>query len=142
MRAEELFKAMIRSFFMITTGVLISTYIFCLIFRPDAIFSLTDIGRILLLAVAGDLPYVIFLSRRELSRQQMLVRNIVHLIVLSSILAYFVHLWGWVRLSSTKEVLVFLLSVLAVYVAVFFFTKHQDKQLSDKINDKLKERYR
>ena len=142
MRAEELLKTMVQSFFMITTGIVISMYLFCLIFYPDASFSLDDIGRILLMALAGDLPYVIFLSRREFSKMQMLIRKIIHLIVLSAILLYFASLWDWVSLSSTKEVTVFLATVLAVYVAVFLANNYRDKKLTDKMNDRLKEHYR
>ena len=72
----------------------------------------------------------------------MLVRNIVHLIVLLAILAYFAQRWHWVSLSNPGELLVFLLSVSVVYAAVFFVTKHQDQKLSDKINARLRERYR
>lgn len=142
MRAEELLKTMVQSFFMVTTGIVISMYVFCLIFHPDASFSLDDIGRILLMAFAADLPYVIFLSRREISKTQMLIRKVIHIIVLLAILLYFVFLWDWVTLSNTKEVAVFLLSVLAVYVAVFLASGYRDKKLTDKINDRLKEQYR
>jgi uncharacterized membrane protein len=111
MRAEELLKRMFHSFFLITTGIVISMYVFCLILNPDASFSLDDIGRILLMALAGDLPYVIFLSSKELDKTQMLIRKIIHLIVLSAVLLYFASLWDWVSLHSSKEVAVFLSSV-------------------------------
>jgi len=142
MRAEELLKSMTQDFFMITTGIVISMYVFCLIFHPDASFSLDDIGRILLMALAGDLPHIIFLSRREFSKMQMLIRKIIHLIVLLAILLYFAFLWDWVSLSNTNEVAVFLASVLAVYVAVFLAASYRDKKLTIKINDRLKEHYR
>ncbi len=142
MRAEELLKTMVHSFFLITTGIVISMYVFCLIFYPDASFSLDDIGRILLMALAGDLPYVIFLSSRELDKTQMLLRKIIHLIVLSAVLLYFASLWDWVSLHSSKEVAVFLSSVLAVYVAVFLATHYRDKKLTNKMNERLNEHYR
>ncbi|MBP1761449.1 MAG: hypothetical protein H6Q64_991 [Firmicutes bacterium] len=141
MRAEELLKTMVQSFFIITTGIIISMYVFCLIFYPDASFSLDDIGRILLMALAGDLPHVIFLSRRELNKMQMLIRKIIHLIVLSAVLLYFASLWDWVSLHSSKEVAVFLSSVLVVYVAVFLATHYRDKKLTDKMNERLNEHY-
>ena len=142
MRAEELLKTMVQDFFMITTGIVISMYVFCLIFSPDASFSLADIGRILLMALAADLPHVIFLSRRELSKMQMLIRKVIHLIILLAILLYFASFWDWVSLNNAKEVAVFLSSVLAVYVAVFLAGSYRDKKLTDKMNDRLKEHYR
>ncbi len=142
MRAEELLKKMASSFFIITTGVVISMYVFCLIFNPDAGFSVADIGRILLMGIAGDLPLILFLSRRELSKKQMLLRTIIHLVVLSSILLYFAFLWDWVNPKSAGEIAVFLTSVVLVYAAVMLINRYRDKKLSDRLNDRLKQRYR
>ena len=142
MRAEELLKKMISSFFMIATGIVISMYVFCLIFYPDVSFMLADIRRILVMAVAGDLPLVIFLSRRELTKNQMLLRTMIHFVVLSGVLLYFAFLWDWVDPANTKEIAVFLISVVLVYTAVFLTNRYRDKKLGDRLNDRLKQRYR
>ncbi len=142
MNAEELFKTMFRSFFMIVTGIVISMYIFCLIFYPDAGFTLRDIGGILLLAFISDLLYLIFYSRKELSKKQMYIRKSVHLPLLLAVVLYFAYLWDWISISSTKQVLVFLLLVLTVYVIVFAATVYYYNKLADKLNHRLKERYR
>lgn len=141
MRIEELLKAMFRAFFIITTGIIASMYIFCLIFFPDASFSLDDIGRILLMAFASDLPFFLFYSRKELGKKQMLVRTAVHIPVLLAILLYFAHLWNWVSMNNPKEVVVFILLVLGVYAIVYAAGAYQDKKMADKLNDSLKERY-
>lgn len=141
MRKEELVKKMINSFFMITTGIVISMYVFCLIFNPDVRFTLADIGRIILMAAVSDLALIIFFCRRELNKKQMLMRYIIHFIVLSAILLYFSFLWDWVNPRDTKEIAVFLISILLVYVVIFLFNRYRDRKLSDKLNDKLKQRY-
>jgi len=141
MRFEEMIKTMIRSYFVITTGIVVSMYVYCLICNPNVNFSLDDIGRILIMAGASDLPYVIFLSRRELGKKQMLIRKIIHLLVLSAVLLYFASVWDWVALNNAKQVEVFLLCVLAVYAIVCLTIKFRDKKLTDKINNRLKERY-
>mgnify|MGYP001385392859 CR=1 FL=1 len=142
MNAEELLKTMLRSFFIIATGIVISMYLFCLIFYPDASFTLHDIGGILLLAFFGDLPYLIFYSGKELSKKQMYLRKSIHLPVLLAVVLYFAHLWEWVSLNRSKEVFVFLLLVLAVYAIVFAIAVHYDKKLAEKLNHRLRERYR
>lgn len=142
MRFEELIKNMIRSYFVIVTGITASLYVFCLLVNPDAVFSLSDIGRILLMALVSDLPYAIFLSHRELGKKQMLVRMIIHYIVLSAILLYFAFLWDWVSPGSAQQVSIFLVLVLAVYIFVSLMIRFRDKKLTDKINSRLKERYR
>lgn len=141
MRAEELLKRIIGSFFMITTGIVISMYVFCLIFNPDVRFTLTDIGRIILMAAVSDLALIIFFSRRELDKKQMFMRYIIHFIVLSSMLLYFMFLWDWLKPRDAKEITVFLITVLIVYVVIFMTNRYKDRKLSDKLNDKLKQRY-
>lgn len=141
MNAEELLKAMLRSFFMIATGVIASMYVFCLVFNPDASFTLQDIGRILLMSFASDLTFLIFYSSKVLSKKQMYIRKFIHFPVLLAVLLYPAQLWHWISLNSAQEVLVFLLLVLAVYAAVFAATTYYEKKLADKINRHLKERY-
>lgn len=141
MRMEELLKTMFQAFFIITTGIIVSMYVFCLIFSPDAVFSLDDIGRILLMAVVSDLPFFLFYSRNEASKRQMLVRTAIHISVLLAILLYFAQLWDWVNIYNPKEVAVFILLVLGVYVIVYAVSVYQDKRTADKLNDSLKERY-
>lgn len=141
MGKEELVKKMINSFFMITTGIVISMYVFCLIFNPDVRLTLADIGRIILMAAVSDLALIIFFCRRELDKKQMLMRYIIHFIVLAAILLYFAFLWDWVNPRDTKEIAVFLISILLVYVVIFLSNRYRDRKLSDKLNDRLKQRY-
>lgn len=142
MRIDELLKNMVRSYFMITTGIVVSMYVFCLLFNPDATFSLGDIGRILLMALASDVPYFIFLSRRELNKKQMLARQIIHFLVLTAILLYFASLWDWVDLNDAAQVTIFVLSIIAVYAVIVLTIIYRDKKLTEQINNRLKERYR
>ena len=141
MQGEELFKKMFYSFFVITTGVTVSMYVFCLIFNPGVSFSLNDIGRILVMGLASDLPFLIYYSRRELGKKQMFIRAVIHVIVLLAILLYFAQRWDWVSINNPQEVLVFVLLVLGVYAVVSVVTAYRDKKLADKLNDSLKERY-
>ncbi|MCL1976471.1 MAG: DUF3021 domain-containing protein [Firmicutes bacterium] len=141
MRIGDLVKTMVHSYFVITTGIIASMYVFCLIFNRNAVYSLDDIGRILLMALASDLPFIIFYSRKELGKKQMLIRQIIHIPFLLAVLFYFAQLWDWVRMNSPTEVIVFIALVLVVYAAVLAIATFQDKKLADKLNDRLKQRY-
>ncbi len=141
MRIDELLKNIFRSFFVITTGVVASIYVFCLVFNPTAYFTLNDIGRVLIMAVAGSLPFFIFYSRNELSKKQMLIRQAIHLPVLLGVLMFLAWRWDWVNMGNPKECAIFILLVIGVYVAVIALNTFQDKKLADKLNDSLKKRY-
>lgn len=142
MNAENLLKTMFRSFFTIATGIIASMYVFCLLFYPNASFSLHDIGGILMMAFVSDMPYLLFYSHKELSKKQMYIRKSVHLTVLLSVVLYFACLWNWISLNHTREVLVFILLFLFVYILVFVTSRYHDQKLADKLNHRLRERYR
>ena len=141
MRLEELLKNMLLSFFVITTGVIVSMCVMCLIFDPDATFPVETFGIILLTALVCDLPFFIFYSRKELGKKQMLVRTIIHFFVLLAILLFLSQLWNWVDLNNPKEIVVFILLVSAVYAIVRVTTAYHDKKLAIKLNESLKQRY-
>lgn len=141
MQLDDLLKTMLRSFFVITTGIITSMFLFCLILKPYTSFSLSDIGRVLLMAFLSDLPFVLFYSRKELDKRQMRIRTAIHFPVLASLLLYFAHLWDWVELNSAKEVVLFIALIIIVYAIVFAITSCKDKKLADKLNNGLKHRY-
>lgn len=142
MNAEELSYKMISSFFTITTGIVVSMYVFCLIFYPNAHLTLSDIGRILLMAASSDLTQVVYFSPKELDKKQIQIRMALHIVLLEAVLLYFASSWGWVLISSVGQVTVFLLAVLIVYIAIVFFNRKRDSKLSDQLNDRLKQRYK
>jgi len=140
-RIDELLKAMFNAFFVITTGAIISMYIFCLIFYQDASFSLKDIQGILMVAIASDLTFFVFYSRKDLGKKQMLVRSAIHVPVVLAVLLFFANLLDWVSMNSPRELIVFILLVLGVYAGVSLFTGYKDKKTADTLNEGLKKRY-
>lgn len=141
MNAKELFKTMVRSFFIIATGIVCAIYLFCRMFYPDASLSLHDLGGTLLLAFFSDLPFLLFYSPRELSKREMNLRILLHLPILLAVVSYFSYLWGWIHMDRNGQVFVFLVLVLAIYLIVYAITSFYDKKLSDKLNSRLRERY-
>jgi hypothetical protein len=141
MRLEEVLKTMLRSFFVITTGIVASMFVFCHVFNPNVNYSLDDIGKILFMAFASDLPIILFYSRKELGKKQMLIRQAIHLPVLLAVLIYLTQLWDWVSMDSPKEAIVFVALIIVVYVLVLAVATYQDQKLADKLNNRLKQRY-
>ena len=141
MRLDELLPTMFCAFFITTTGIVASMYIFCLIFTPEAIFTLRDIGRIMLMALASVLSTIIFYSRKELGKKQTLQRFAMHILVLLIILMYFTHIWGWVSVNSPKELALFIFLVLGVYIGVLAVCIYKDEKLSARLNESLRKRY-
>jgi hypothetical protein len=141
MRIGELLKMMVRAFFLIATGTVASMYVFCLAFNPDAVFTVRDIGRILLMAAASVLTLVLFYSGTELDRRRMLLRKALHLPVLCALLLWFAFRWDWVSPARADQIAVFLLLVLGIYAAVSLMILLHNRKLTERINRRLHERY-
>lgn len=141
MNTETLIKAMVRSFFIIVVGIVTGNYVMCLLFSPDAVMPVKQFGEILLCAVLSDLPFVIFYSRQELSKKQMLIRHVIHGVVLLAVLIAVARVWNWIDFTNLFEVTFFLLIIAMVYIAVYVAAYMADKKTADELNKGLKERY-
>ena len=141
MQVKDLLKVMFHAYFVIATGALISMYVCCLLFSPNANFSPVDIGGILLVALVSDLSFFMFYSKKELSKKQTLIRFSVHLPVTVIMLLFFADIFNWVNMKSLAQVAVFVLLVLGVYISVFAIAFYHDRKTADKLNDELKRRY-
>ena len=137
MELQQLIKKLIISYPLIYGGAMIATLIYCLVFEPDASFGLDYFGWMLLFALAGDLPSVLFYSRKELTRRQWNVRTLVHFLILELVLLIFAQK---LELYHTfQQGLFFAALVLAVYLIVMFGCFAGNSAEAKKINERLKE---
>lgn len=141
MNTETLIKAMVRSFFIIVVGIVTGNYVMCLLFSPDAVIPVKQFGEILLCGVLSDLPFVVFYSRHELSKKQMLIRHAIHGVVLLAVLIALARVWNWIDFTSLFEVTLYLLIIAIVYIAVYVASYMADKKTANELNESLKEHY-
>ena len=141
MQGEELFKKLFSHYFVNVTCIVMAVFSFCRVFYPEAHFSTEDLSRILLMAAAGDLPLVVFYARRELTRKEQCIRTIIHFALVVGVNLTLAYLWGWVNMARGAEVAGLILWVTVIYVAITLITDYRDRKITDKLNDKLRERY-
>lgn len=141
MPVRELLKVMFRSFFVIVTGVTLAMYLSCLIFYPEAVFSPADIGGILLVSLLSDATLLVFSARKELGKDQMLLRFSIHIPLVVAVVLVFAWRRDWINIHSAAEVAVYVLLILGVYVITLAVSFYQDKKTADRMNDSLRERY-
>lgn len=141
MPVKELLKVMLHSFFVIATGTVMAMFVSCLVLNPEAVFSVADIGGILLVALLSDLPFCVFLSRSELSKRQMAARFAIHILLVVILVLGFAWFWGWMDIEKPVEVALFVLLTLGVYAIVFAAARYRDRRTADRLNDELKKRY-
>ena len=138
---KKIAREIIETFFVVyTVALVINGIILCLNGVEDIPIKL--IFDMLLISFITSLPSLVLLSKRELKRREMIFRLFIQFVlILGSGLAVATY-FQWVAWSAPATVLSFAIMVLIVYVivhAVFFF---ETKKLADKLNEKLKERYK
>lgn len=137
MNLSDILKRMLHNFFVIVTGTLICFIIFCAHFFPDDLFGLDSLAAILLFAAAGDLPFLIFYSREELSEKQWQIRMVIHFIVLETVLLGLSVYLGWITNIYPHGVFMCML-ITGVYLVVRFINWKIDTKTTSEINERLK----
>ena len=136
MSFEELKKCLIQDYFVIVTGTLMGTLVYCLIFERSTTFSLFYLGWVLVFSLLADLPLCIFYSKKELTEHQWMIRFVLHFIVLEGLLltlAYFANMY-----HNLIGGAVFALIVAGVYVLVRFSGHQINVRIALKMNENLK----
>lgn len=138
MELKTIILRMINMYFIIYGGSIIATLLFCLLFYPDVQFGLDYFSEMLLFSLLGDIPFLVFYSKRELTETELRVRKIIHLMLLEIVL-----LTAGKRLdmySGVKEGAVFVITILGIYALISFLMIAQNTKVADQINKKLEER--
>lgn len=138
MEIRDLINVMVKTFFIVTAGIVVSVTVFCSVFSRDATFGVNIFGQILLLAVLTTLPSLVLYSPKELSKKELLVRQAIHLAVLISILFYLGYIWGWIAISKPMQLALYLFLITFVYLAVKLLVFQKDKKVADQLNIGLK----
>ncbi len=136
---KYLLKRMINHFFIIYTGAIFGTFIFCFLFNKEAVFGITYFLQIALLSVLGDLPLLIFYSKKELTRAQMKIRYVLHFGLIEAVL---LSAGKWMGLygDSLAQTGVFFAIVAFVYWLVFVFGYMMNSATAGAINKRIEER--
>ena len=135
MSFEEIKKGLIHDFFIIVTGTVFGTLFHCWLLAPDVTFSVDYFFWMILFSLAGDVPLLLFYSKKELSEKQWMIRKILHFLVLELLLLGIGNM-----LEMYEDVLsgvMFALTVAAVYLLVCAIGHQSNRQLAVKLNRRL-----
>lgn len=130
-------KNMLLDFLLITAGTTLSATVFCTIFSQDMTFGIELLWQLAALSFFSTLPILIFHSKKELTKTQMLTRQIIHLCVLLTILIFFAYYWEWIDAGSIIQPIVFVALVAVVYITVTYFAYQRDKKVAILLNERL-----
>jgi predicted neutral ceramidase superfamily lipid hydrolase len=130
-------KDMILDFFLIMAGILLCTAVFCTIFNDDIQYGIELLWQIVALAFFSTLPGLVFWSKKELSKKQILIRQVIHLCLLLTTLIFFAYDWEWLSPQSIIQPIIFIVMIALVYTMVNYFTYIRDKKTAKELNERL-----
>jgi hypothetical protein len=135
----ELLKEMFTVFTRIATLTLIGSATFISIFWENAELSVIILWEILAVSVLCSL--VTLLWRKEAkTKRQLLMRSIISYLYVNVVVMGCGYLFEWYYWEQIPMVLGMLLLILLITLAVSFIPYHKDKNLADKMNEKLQQR--
>ena len=123
-------------FFLIYTAVSLGIGLMCLIFNQRFDWPWYMPFEILGISILTSLTTFIYVSKNELSKNGMIIRTILHILLLLAIVYPFGYLFKW--WSNWEGAILVGAVFLFVYVLVFIITYFIAKKESNKINEALK----
>ena len=141
MNYKEIAKEIVEVFFVIFAIAIVgnATWVH---FEGIESIQVSIIFGILILSFATSLTCIVFYSRRELNRREVLIRYLIHFVLVFAIVLGFATYMGWMYWGMPIIVIRFCIFVFILYLAVHGVVFLQTKMLADQLNKKLKERYK
>lgn len=136
MDGREILKKMLLGYPLIYGGAMMGTWFCILIYAPNETFGVDYFGWMFLVALVADLPMLIFYSQKRLSNRQWNIRKILHAIILTLVMlgvGYMLEFY-----ETFQEGLIFMVSVVGVYLMVSAFSFAGDFIEAKRINEQLK----
>ncbi len=130
----------IKHFFMIFTGIIIMRFLYYSFFEPDAVFDLQYFREVFLFSFLGDLPELVYVSKKPLTKEMWNIRTAIHTVLLVAIIIGA----GFALdcLHSLTDVLSNVAGILVIDIFVRFMDYTTDLKTADEINKKIDARRR
>ncbi len=127
----NLFQTMLRDYFIIFSIIIILTASL----NVTHSFTFREIMLVALFALAGNLPSLIYYSKKELSIKSRKIRMLLHFILIEVVVLSFGNLMG--QVSGIADNLIFALEILGIYILVILVTWLLDRKTANEINQQL-----
>ena len=137
----ESVKKVIQTYFYVLSGSIISTAIFMTIFLPDLYFNVEVIWQVIVVAAITSLGTLIYRTKREISKNQMRIRHIIHFTYINVVVLGCAIIWKWININCLSQFITMVLLVAGVYFSVTAAMFSNEKRIAESINQRLRSRY-
>jgi hypothetical protein len=132
----EQFQKLLAVFTRITTLSMLGTAIFISIFWKGVSLSVDILWQILSVSLLCSLSYLLWFKDAK-TKKQILFRNILTYLYVNVVVMGCGYVFGWYLWEQLPMVLGMLLLILSITLAVSFIPYHKDKELAEKMTEKL-----
>jgi len=141
MDIKEIVGNIFNNFFIIFTCSIVGMFVYLRIFGVE-FAPLHDIAALFVASILTSSAEIVLHSRKEPKRFEMFVRTALHLLVVAGIILSVATYMGWILWSVPITVIRFIGLIIGTYIAISTIVFYQTKKLADRLNEKLKERYK
>jgi amino acid transporter len=133
----EMLKKMVLTFFLTVVGIIFSTTVFLTIFYPEIHLYLGLLWQIIMMSFVCTLGNLIFYSKYEISKRQMMIRKTLHFLYINAIVIGGAFLWSWVTPGILTEFFTLLIMIELVYAVVMMINIWKEKKDAEAMNKRL-----
>lgn len=134
-------KRIIQTFFYVITGCIFSTAVFITIFFPNTYFSVEIIWQVIILSLVTSLGPLFYRSKKEISKKQMRLRNIIHYVYINLAVFGCAITWEWINIHRLSQLITLFLLNTCVYTGASLAMFNNEKRVAEQINERLRLRY-
>lgn len=139
MGIQVIIKKIISDFFIITTLILIGVIVYSMIYNPEATFDIQILQAIVFSGFITSLPTLIFYSKKELSKKQMLIRQLIHFMILEGMILWSAYANHSIQPGDVIQGIFTFGMVFVIYFSVRLKGWFFDKKEAEKLNKSLEE---
>lgn len=137
----SILKTIFQTFCYVLSGSILCTATFITIFYPDAELNVSLLWQVFLMSFISALGALIYISKKELGKKQMKIRQTFHFIYTLGVVFGIAITCDWIDASKIPELLVMLLMVSGVYFAVCRAMFLWSEKEAESINRRLRKIY-
>lgn len=137
---RKTFKESVVLFCTINTGVVFATAIYISLFEKGASLDVSLLWQMLVVTFLTSLSDLLYYSKKELSKEQVIIRTCIQFILVSTIVIVSAYLFEWVDATKPLYYIVSLiLLIIIVYILVKIMSYKKDMKMAERLNERLAE---
>ena len=129
-------KKVMMSFFVSITCISAAMALIGMSFEPDARFGYEAFLSPLIFGALATLPMLVQYSKEELSFKQTAIRNVIHFLLLETVILSILYFWG--LLTSVSMAISLGISIFVIDLTVNLVLWINDKRIAKELNNALK----